>query len=500
MNQKLLFARAYELEAAKRISEDARPCFHLTPYTGWMNDPNGFSYYKGEYHLFYQYNPYDTVWDTMHWGHAVSSDLLRWRYLPTALAPNEWYDSDGCWSGSAVEMPDGQQLLMYTGIRREGGEARENLQVQCLALGNGVEYKKYEQNPVLTAADLPEGMSRYDFRDPSIWQEPDGTYRVVIGTCDSERHGNLLLYSSEDGFHWKYESILAKNDGSLGLMWECPDFFMLDGKAVLLVSPQDMLPQDFEYHNGNGTVAFIGHLDETGKTFVPEKDHAIDYGIDFYAPTTILAPDGRRIMIGWMQNWDACQNAGRKDLCWYGQMSLPREITIENGRLYQRPIRELEDHRSNRIAYENVLVEGERRLDGVEGRMVDMEITIRPVKNAPIYHKFEIRFMENEQFFTKLSYRPHESILRIDRKFSGSRRAYIHQRRCQVPDRNGELKLRLILDRYSMEAFLNDGEQTVTATILTDLSATGISFYAEGQVEMDIDKYDLFQEVSREKV
>ena len=265
------------------------------------------------------------------------------------------------------------------------------------------------------------------------------------------------------------------------------------GKAVLLVSPQDMLPQDFEYHNGNGTVAFIGHLDETGKTFVPEKDHAIDYGIDFYAPTTILAPDGRRIMIGWMQNWDACQNAGRKDLCWYGQMSLPREITIENGRLYQRPIRELEDHRSNRIAYENVLVEGERRLDGVEGRMVDMEITIRPVKNAPIYHKFEIRFMENEQFFTKLSYRSRESVLRIDRKFSGSRRAYIHQRRCQVPDRNGELKLRMILDRFSMEAFLNDGEQTVTATILTDLSASGISFYADGQVEMDIVKYDLFQ-------
>jgi beta-fructofuranosidase len=108
--------------------------------------------------------------------------------------------------------------------------------------------------------------------------------------------------------------------------------------------------------------------------------------------------------------------------------------------------------------------------------------------------------MEDERFFTKLSYRPHESILRIDRKFSGSRRAYIHQRRALVPNRGGELKLRMILDRYSVEVFLNDGEQTVTATVLTDLSATGISFFAEGQVEMDIDKYDLFQEVSREKV
>ena len=103
MNQKLLFARAYEREASRQIPEMARPKFHLSPCTGWMNDPNGFSFYKGEYHLFYQYNPYDTCWDTMHWGHAVSGDLLSWRYLPAAMAPNEWYDADGCWSGSAME-------------------------------------------------------------------------------------------------------------------------------------------------------------------------------------------------------------------------------------------------------------------------------------------------------------------------------------------------------------------------------------------------------------
>ena len=343
MNQKLLFARAYEREASRQIPEMARPKFHLSPCTGWMNDPNGFSFYKGEYHLFYQYNPYDTCWDTMHWGHAVSGDLLSWRYLPAAMAPNEWYDADGCWSGSAMEMPDGRQLLMYTGNRRESRATRENLQVQCLALGDGIDYEKYAGNPVLTAADLPDECSPYDFRDPSIWRESDGTYRAIVGTCTKERLGKLLLFSSEDGLRWRFESVFAENDGRLGLMWECPDFFMLDGKAVLLVSPQDMLPQDFEYHNGNGTVAFIGHLEDDGKRFVPETDHAVDYGIDFYAPTTILTPDGRRVMIGWMQNWDACQNAGRKDLLWYGQMSLPRELFLRSGRLYQRPIRELEE-------------------------------------------------------------------------------------------------------------------------------------------------------------
>ena len=218
MNQKLLFARAYEREASRQIPEMARPKFHLSPCTGWMNDPNGFSFYKGEYHLFYQYNPYDTCWDTMHWGHAVSGDLLSWRYLPAAMAPNEWYDADGCWSGSAMEMPDGRQLLMYTGNRREGGATRENLQVQCLALGDGIDYEKYAGNPVLTAADLPDECSPYDFRDPSIWRESDGTYRAIVGTCTKERLGKLLLFSSEDGLRWRFESVFAENDGRLGLM------------------------------------------------------------------------------------------------------------------------------------------------------------------------------------------------------------------------------------------------------------------------------------------
>ena len=121
MNHSLIFARAYEKEAGDKIPASARPVFHLTPRVGWMNDPNGFSYYKGQYHLFYQYNPYSTQWDSMHWGHAVSHDLLHWTYLPAALAPDAPYDSFGCFSGSAIGMPDGKQLLMYTGVRKEGG-------------------------------------------------------------------------------------------------------------------------------------------------------------------------------------------------------------------------------------------------------------------------------------------------------------------------------------------------------------------------------------------
>jgi beta-fructofuranosidase len=173
-------------------------------------------------------------------------------------------------------------------------------------------------------------------------------------------------------------------------------------------------------------------------------------------------------------------------------MTLPRELTIENGRLYQRPVRELLAYRSNKVEYKNVLLDGVVNLEGIEGRTVDLEITIRPKDKEKSFQKFAVWFAQNEMFRTSLSFKPYESILKIDRKCSGSRRAFIHQRRAQVKTNDGELKLRLILDRFSAEVFVNDGEQTLTATIMTDLAAQGISFCTDGQVEMDITKYDLF--------
>ena len=491
VNHSLLFARAYEQAAGGKIPRESRPVFHLTPLTGWMNDPNGFCYYHGQYHLFYQYNPYDTEWDAMHWGHAVSHDLLHWTYLPAALAPDAPYDSFGCFSGSAAELPDGRQLLMYTGVRQEGGVKGKEFQTQCIATGNGTEYRKYEKNPVLGADVLPEGLSPYDFRDPKIWRTEDGGYRCVVGARREDKRGVLLQFQSRDGFDWQYVGILAENDGRFGLMWECPDFFPLDGKQVLFVSPQDMLPKEFEYHNGNGTVCMTGRMD--GDRFIEEHDQAIDYGIDFYAPQTILTPDGRRVMIGWMQNWDTCKTTGYEERPWFGQMSLPRELFLKNGRLYQQPIRELARYRSGNVEYRDILLDGEKTLEGIEGRVIEMELRLRPADPDKSYQKFIMKFARNELYHSVLSYRPDESLLQIDRKFSGSRRAYIHQRRCLVPGRNGEIRLHVILDRFSAEIFINDGEQVMTATILTGSDATGISFETDGKVLMDITKYALFE-------
>ncbi len=491
ISQTLREARKYE-ETMEADINGRRPAFHLSPRVGWMNDPNGFSYYKGAYHLFYQYYPYDSVWGPMHWGHAVSRDLLHWEYLPAALAPDTAYDKDGCFSGSALELPDGRQLLMYTGVvkepRTDGGF--QDIQTQCIVIGDGRDYEKYQQNPVLDGGDLPEGGSRNDFRDPKLWMEEDGTYRCVVGNCTGDKDGRILLYKSEDGIHWDFLSILAENKGRFGRMWECPDFFKLDGKYVLLTSPQDMMPRGFEYHNGNGTICLMGDYDEKTNTFIEEHNQAVDYGIDFYAPQTIAAPDGRRIMIGWMQNWDTC-NLRDTERFWFGQMTLPRELSIENGRLVQKPVRELESLRGEEVRYENVVFTDTIRLDGIRGRKMDMEIMLRPADPENIFHKFAVRFAQDETYHTSVSFRPLESVVKVDRKFSGSRRAIIHQRRSRVSGRDGKLKLRVILDRFSAEVFVNDGEQVLTITFYTDLSADGISFYVDGKAVMDVVKYDL---------
>ena len=459
-----------------------------------MNDPNGFCFYKGEYHLFYQYHPYNSYWGPMHWGHAVSKDLIFWEYLPAALAPDADYDRDGCFSGSAVTLDDGRQLLMYTGVAneiQEDGSSR-GVQTQCIAVGDGIDYEKYAGNPVLDESDLPEEFSRFDFRDPKIWRTENGAFRCVTAGCLQEHDGQILLFGSRDGLRWKFEKVIVRNGGRFGKMWECPDFFELDGRQVLLVSPQDMLPQGLEYHNGNGTVCFIGDYDRKTDTFFEDRNQAVDYGIDFYAPQTVSAPDGRRIMIGWMQNWETSR-LHSPDRPWFGQMSLPRELSIKEGMLIQRPVRELERFREGHVRYAKVDLNNtdSMRLRGIRGRRIDMEITLRPGDTGNIYRRFEVRFAENDVCHTSISFRPFESVLKIDRQFSGSRKAVVHQCRCSVRSEEGRMRMRLILDHFSAEVFVNDGEQVLSTTIYTDLLADGISFSSNGSVSMGIEKYDL---------
>jgi beta-fructofuranosidase len=314
----------------------------------------------------------------------------------------------------------------------------------------------------------------------------------VTGNRPTDGSGQILLYESADGFEWKFKSILCANNNRVGKMWECPDFFELDGKWVIITSPQDMLPEGMEYNNGNGTLCLLGSFDEAEGIFKEERNQSIDYGIDFYAPQTVMTSDGRRVMIGWMQNWDTCtmKMPGQK---WYGQMSLPRELSVVDGRLYQKPLSELETLRSGKVVYENVLISSKNpvKLDGISGRRADMEITIRPADANNIYRDFVIYFAQNDKYHTSISFRPEESILKVDRKFSGSRRALLHERSCLTDSVNGILKLRIILDRFSAEVFVGDGEQVMSTVIYTPQEAAGISFAADGDAVIDVTKYEL---------
>lgn len=485
MTNALERARQYEAAAEQQISKTDRPLFHLSARCGWMNDPNGFSFYKGLYHLFYQYHPYDSHWGPMHWGHAVSPDLLRWAYLPCALAPDTAYDGGGCFSGSAVELPDGRHLLMYTGVADDPGPRKR--QTQCIAVGDGENYEKLPQNPVITEKDLPEGGSPFDFRDPRILRQADGTYIAFAANDQAGEGGAIVRFESRDLLHWRRTGTVLENHNRLGLMWECPDLFRLDGTDVLLISAQDMLPEGFEYHNGNGTVVFLGRYDEESGRFLPESDRTIDYGIDFYAPQTILTPDGRRVLIGWLQNWDTC-NQHFRNHDWFGQMSLPRELSVRSGRLYQWPIRELEQLRGEAVVHENVRITDEKiSLPGVSGRAVDLSLAL----DVADCKKFILYFAQDGELRSSVSFRPGESVLKIDRKHSGSRRAVIHQRRAKVRHDNGRITLRLILDRFSAEVFVNDGEQVLSIALDTPVTAEGISFRAEGTAVFDITAYPL---------
>ncbi len=494
-SRQLWEARQYESHYSQFVEEEARSAFHLTPYVGWMNDPNGFSFHEGKYHLFYQYNPYAAEWGPMHWGHAVSKDMLHWEHLPAALSPEMPYESSGgCFSGSALVLPDGRHLLMYTGVSA-GGFKRDgsliDIQQQCIAIGDGLDYEKYEHNPVISADTIPEGANSEHFRDPKVWQEPDGSYRCVVAVLGADGSGQILLYSSKDALSWKAEGVLASNRGRYGVMWECPDFFELDGKHVLLVSPQDMLPEGHDFHGGNNVICLIGHMDEETGEFVEENVHTVDHGIDFYATQTMLAPDGRRVMVAWMQNWDTVL-AKHPQSRIFGQMSVPRELAIRDGRLIQQPIRELEGLRGERVVHEGVsLKDGSIALEGVEGRCVDLTVNVRPKDPTKPFREFGIWVARDENVHTSFRYRPEKGEIKVNRTRSGSRRAVLHHRKCIVDGERNELSVRIIIDRHSAEFFVNGGERTISITIPTSLDAQGISFYAEGDVVLDVEKYDL---------
>ncbi len=463
--------------------------YHVAPPANWMNDPNGFSFFKGEYHLFYQHHPYSPEWGPMHWGHVKSKDLVNWDHLPIALAPSEVYDRDGCFSGSAFEH-NGQLYLMYTGNVWTGEDQDHELkQTQALAVSDdGIHFKKLNENPVIEFA--PEGdIHPLHIRDPKVWAH-NGKYYAVLGSKTNDNTGQVLLYCSDNLIKWKFISVMAKGEGNFGFMWECPDLFELNGKEVLIISPQGMTPEGDYYHNLHQAGYVSGQLDyETGKlkygSFL-----LLDHGFDYYAPQTMQDDKGRRVLIAWMDMWES--RMPTQDFNYSGGMTFPRLVQMIDDKLFTTPVPELELLRKEKVQYEDVIFQGEQSFAEVEGDCIELNIVMDVVDGSIFGLKLRVDETRNEE--TILSFNKVEGTVTLNRNRSGVGPGGIRKTNIEFP--NGKIQLQILVDKSSIEVFMNHGEKVMTARIFPSGDATAIKFFSDNAIKIDVlEKWEIKQGV-----
>ncbi|MBS5023183.1 MAG: glycoside hydrolase family 32 protein [Firmicutes bacterium] len=461
--------------------------YHLQPQIGWMNDPNGFVYYKGNYHLFYQFHPYSADGGLMYWGHAVSEDLVSWKYLPVALAPDRDYDADGCWSGSAIVEGD-RLYLVYTGHYDRNGK---RVQTQNLAYSDdGIHFFKYEGNPIIGPAQLPEGTSAADFRDPYIWKR-EGKYYILIGTME-EGAAKVQLYQSDDLFHWSYANDFLRRTHA-GYCWECPSLVTLKETDLFVCAPVDYPHGEYAFWNYNSNVYATGKVDyKTGKMQASAFSE-IDAGLDFYAAQLIRGKDEKIVMIAWMNMWNRKNVTSWLGDGWAGTQILPREVSLREGKLVQKPAEAIYGYCKNTVRIEDSL-EGSRSYENVEGRSVRLKIST-DLKEA---ESFTVSVFVGRDCHTDISYEKSTQTVKFDRSKSGypitaderdmSEGRY---RLAKYPLENGVLEMEIFLDKSSVEIFFGKGELTMTSLSYNAETASGIVFSCEGKTLVNMEKSDI---------
>lgn len=336
MSNDYTLKRANNFIKNNKVVKDYYPKFNFAAPIGWINDPNGVSIFNDELHLFYQHYPYDSVHGKMHWGHAKTKDGINWEHLKVALAPDQFYDKDGVFSGSAIEK-DGKLYLMYTGhIYNDEGEIREN---QNIAFSeDGINFEKYEQNPVLDEHDVPKGTSIVDFRDPKVF-ERNNNYYMVLGSKTTDEKGQVLLYESKDLLDWKFKSVILPYNKFLGDMVECPDLIFFEEKDVFLLSAMNYTDEETEKFYPHISWLIEGKIDWERFVFEVDSVRKMDGGFDFYAPQTTLLPskNNEYLAIAWQQAWNRTLPTHDKKHKWAGQMTIPRILKEENEKIMQYP-------------------------------------------------------------------------------------------------------------------------------------------------------------------
>lgn len=434
--------------------EPHRPRFHFTPPAGWMNDPNGLVYHKGVYHLFYQHYPDSNVWGPMHWGHAISTNLITWEHLPIALYP----DSMGyIFSGSAIvdernasglQTGNTPPLIAFFTYDKQGFET------QALAYSNdsGHTWQKYDKNPVIG------NPGEKDFRDPKVFYDA-GNGKYILSLAVKDR---IEFYRSENLLNWEKSGEFGREYGSHGGVWECPDLFPLtdpetgDSKWILIVSINPGGP-----NGGSGTQYFIGNFN--GSSFLcedtPETVRWVDYGPDNYAGVTWNnTPGNRRIFIGWMSNWNYGQVVPTKS--WRSAMTIPRELTLKHTSTgYHLTTLPVEEVKAMRKKENRVTSDKEHFFNA----LAELELNFNPKPDqgevgVEFYNtaneKLRIGFnAANHQFFIDRSQAGKND---FSDKFSGISYAP------RIAD-SQTLKMHLLIDVASVELFADDGLTCMTA-------------------------------------
>ncbi|MGP7818005.1 glycoside hydrolase family 32 protein [Niallia sp. 01092] len=459
-------------ETMKKMNNQYRLGYHIMAPANWINDPNGLVQFNGEYHVFYQHHPYDENWGPMHWGHVKSKDLVHWEHLPIALAPGDTCDKDGCFSGSAVDN-DGELTLIYTGHHYVDKEKDVFFQNQNIAVSkDGVTFEKVGENPVI--AEPPEDSSHH-FRDPKVWKH-NGEWYMILGNATKEEVGRVILYKSPDLRKWEYIGVLAQSDGTLGYMWECPDFFELDGKYVLLFSPQGMEAEENRYQNLFQTGSLIGDYNYETNEFVYGEFTELDHGHDFYAVQTLLDDKGRRIAIGWMDMWESDMPT-KKD-GWAGALTLPRVLTLsKEGILLMNPVEELVQLRET--AYP--VLQNKSVVDSCfyEAKEVLLEVKAVFDLKSTEAEAIEVNLIGSGSEVLTIQYHKTTQKLTLDCSNYGKEKDGVRSTKLASSE---ELSLRIFIDRSSIEIFVNDGEATMTSRIYPKEERTGIEIVSENGV------------------
>lgn len=421
-------------------SSGHRPAFHLTPPCGLMNDPNGLAYYEGNYHIFYQWYPFEASHGMKHWGHFISKDLASFEPSREILIPTEEYEKNGCYSGNSIQI--GEKLFLYYTANYKTPDGKVPKQALALMTPDG-KIEKYKNNPIID--EKPEGLTG-EIRDPFVFLR-NGKYYMLLGGGTVEGQGRILLYQSPDGLDWDYKGTISLGELELGYMFECPGLVKVGDKDVLFLSLMGMKPEGDRYQNEFTSIYLIGQLDVENLSFRVESYGELDKGFDFYAPQPFYDEKKEPIFYAWFGCGVQTLPYMNEDM-WVHGLTMPRRLSIQEGKLIQS----LDQSTANQ--YEIITLE--------KGWAAPAKKTFHLQVN-PIKDDIRCIHIGEERDCFKIVIDKEKGHLTVDRSSLKQRfcQEYGELRSLSFPAEKS-LKLDLYYDNTFAELFVNDGEEVMT--------------------------------------